>query len=117
MFHFRDTALRGTGSFKERPQTRAAIHPLRHGAGGADMGANVLYRYGTDDTRHRQAGYNTLTGTQLWPWPNEARIKAEMCAATSRGFCSAGLRKDGKQPISLTSYIWEAVGNAMPASF
>src|SRR5205085_856804 len=49
----------------------------------------------------------TLTTTQLWPWPNEARIKSEMCSGTTRGFCSSP---------SLTQYIWEAAGNPMPAN-
>ncbi|MDH5538621.1 MAG: hypothetical protein OEY03_04385 [Rhizobacter sp.] len=85
------------------------------GAGGADVGANVIYRYGADGKRQGEAGYNTLGTTALWPWPNEARIKAEMCAATTRGFCSSGKRLDGVNPVTLTSYVWEALGNAVPA--
>jgi len=27
------------------------------------------------------------TSTPLWPWPNEERIKTEMCQSASRGFC------------------------------
>lgn len=45
-------------------------------------------RYGVDGTRHGEAGVNAAQGALL-PWPNDARIKAEMCANTSRGFCSA----------------------------
>jgi hypothetical protein len=75
--------------------------------GGADIGANVVYRYGTDGTFYGDAGFNTLTTTPLWPWPNEARIKKEMCSDTSvtRGFC-------GK--ASLTEYIWTYLGNPVP---
>jgi len=87
------------------------------GFGGSDLGPTILYRYGTDGTRHGQAGYNTLTSTKLWPWPNEARIKAEMCANTTRGFCSTGKRRDGVNPVTLTSYVWEAAGHPMPAEF
>ncbi|MEW6704328.1 MAG: hypothetical protein AB1430_05710 [Pseudomonadota bacterium] len=86
------------------------------GHGGADIGANVVYRYGADGSRHGEPGYNTLTTTALWPWPHEARIKAEMCATTSRGFCSAGKRLDGVNPVTLTSYVWETLGHPMPAS-
>lgn len=45
-------------------------------------------RYGVDGTRYGDAGVNAAQGALL-PWPNDARIKAEMCANTSRGFCSA----------------------------
>jgi hypothetical protein len=43
----------------------------------------------------------------LWPWPNEARIKKEMCtdAGVTRGFCSA---------TSLTDYVWNYLGNGNP---
>lgn len=77
------------------------------GARGADIGANVVLRYGREGTRHGDEGYNILTNAPLWPWPNEARIKAEMCAdaATRRGFCNAP---------SLTRYVWEYLGSKMP---
>ena len=55
-----------------------------------------LVRYGTDGARFGEAGYNASQGASPLPWPNEARIKAEMCASTSRGFCSAS---------SLSSYL------------
>lgn len=55
-----------------------------------------LVRYGTDGARFGEAGYNASQGASSLPWPNEARIKAEMCASTSRGFCSAS---------SLSSYL------------
>jgi uncharacterized repeat protein (TIGR02543 family) len=87
------------------------------GAGGADIGANVVYRYGADGKRFGEAGHNTLGATALWPWPNEDRIKREMCVSTTRGFCSTGKRLDGVNPVSLTSYIWEQLGNPVPASF
>lgn len=86
------------------------------GYGGADIGANVLYRYGTDGTRFADAGYNTLTLTSLWPWPNEDRIKRDMCGASgvTRGFCSSGQRLGNLGPVTLTTYIWEYLGSAIP---
>lgn len=45
-------------------------------------------RYGVNGTRYGDAGVNAPQGALL-PWPNDARIRAEMCANTSRGFCSA----------------------------
>lgn len=85
------------------------------GLGGADIGANVLKRYGNDDTRYGETGYNTLTSTSLWPWPNEDRIKREMCANTTRGFCSTGQRLGNVGPVTLTTYIWEYLGNPIPS--
>lgn len=65
---------------------------------GGDIGATIIKRY--------QNG--TLTNENLWPFPNEARIKADLCANESRGFC-------GKS--SLTHYIWEFLGNPLPAEY
>lgn len=84
------------------------------GAGGADYGANVMYRYGTDGTRYGEPGYNTLTTNKLWPWPNEALIKADMAIDGARGFCT-GNSLDGT-PQTLTKYIWEYIGNQIPSS-
>jgi hypothetical protein len=63
------------------------------------LGATVMYRYAD----------RTLTSQGLWPWPNEARIKKEMCtdAGVTRGFCGS---------TSLTKYVWEYLGNACPTS-
>ncbi len=105
------------GSLKYITRIEAGSALKGQGAGGADVGANVRYRYGRDGTHFGDPGYNTLTSTPLWPWPNQARIKAEMCRNTTRGFCSTGKRLDGVNPVTLTSYIWEAAGNPMPQGF
>jgi hypothetical protein len=96
--------------------TRVESGSMLSGKGwnGSDLGASVLNRYGKDGTRHGEPDFNTLTGMRLWPWPNEGRIKADLCAATTRGFCSTGRRLDGINPVTLTSYVWEAVGQPMP---
>jgi len=75
-----------------------AASPYKGKGSTGDIGANVVTRY--------QDG--TLTAAPLWPWPNEARIKAEMCAETTSGFCAAA---------SLTAYVWEYEGRSMPGSF
>jgi hypothetical protein len=85
------------------------------GFGGTDIGANVLYRYGSDGKRFGDTGYNTLTATPLWPWPNEDRIKREMCTSTTRGFCSTGQRLGNLGPVTLTTYIWEYLDNPIPS--
>jgi hypothetical protein len=81
------------------------------GAGGADRGATVTHRY--------QNG--ALTSTPLWPWPNEARIKADFQTDLGlpginprRGFAADGNGLRGT-PITLTSYIWEYLGNSCPS--
>lgn len=70
------------------------------GENGSDCGATVINRY--------QDG--SLTSTHLWPWPNEDRIKKDMCtdAGVTRGFCSKA---------SLTEYIWTYLGNPVPSNF
>ncbi len=85
------------------------------GFGGADIGANIVYRYGADGSRYGESNYNSLTTTPLWPWPNESRIKQEMCTNTARGFCATGKRLDGVNPVTLTSYVWEQLGNPLPS--
>lgn len=56
-----------------------------------------LLRFGIDGTRFGEAGYNVRSEQSLWPWPNEARIKKEMCAEAKRGFCADG--------VDLTTYL------------
>jgi hypothetical protein len=80
------------------------------GVGGADIGANIRVRYGTEGTFYGDPQYNAATGTLLWPWPNETRIKAEMCASTNRGFCA-------DPSGSITSYVWNYLNNGVPAQF
>jgi hypothetical protein len=92
--------------------TRIENGSVLKGAGhaGADIGANGVNRYGNDGAFYGDPGYNTLTGTALWPWPNEARMQQEMCtnSGVTRGFCSK---------TSLTEYIWTFLGNPMPDVF
>ena len=74
------------------------------GNNGADRGANIVKRYVN----------GVLTDENLWPWPYENRLKTEMCLDTNRGFCAQGNGLYGG-PITLTSYIWEYLGNSCPA--
>jgi hypothetical protein len=94
------------------------------GEGGADIGANVIYRYGTDGTIWGDSGYDTLSAVSLWPFPNEAKIQSDFRTEnvstssptvnnTYRGFCSSGTSIGG-DPITLTNYIWEYLGNEIP---
>ena len=90
-----------TASLRYLPRIEPGSFLKGRGTNGADIGANVVYRYGRDDSRFGEPGYNALTQEPLWPWPNEPRIQMEMCAEVTRGFCSAP---------SLTHYIWSQLG-------
>src|SRR3989344_963005 len=79
------------------------------GEAGADIGANILYKYGTDGSRVGDAGVETLTTNNIWPWPYEAQIKSDICGvATASGLCAT--------TKTLTAYIWEYLGNTCPVS-
>lgn len=98
--------------------TRIESGSALKGAGSSgDIGANVMYCYGEDGTRFDDATVNTLQTTRLWPYPNEARIKSDMSGAANgaRGFCT-GNSLDGSAQ-SLTKYIWESLGNQIPADY
>jgi hypothetical protein len=99
------------------------------GEGGGRVGARVLWKIGVDGTLHGEPGWNVERSPEngyggpqdrLWPWPNEAIIKAELAAYSGpglpgpRGFAAPGNGLYGG-PITLTSYIWEYLGSACPA--
>jgi Chondroitinase B len=80
------------------------------GSDGANRGATVTHRYVN----------GALTTQPLWPWPNEARIKADFQTDFGlpgvnprRGFAATGNSLRGT-PITLTSYVWEFLGNPCP---
>ena len=93
---------------------------------GGNIGATILYEIGTTGTMWGDPGYDTVTGTSLWPFPNESVIKSDMASFSmvnpltgntisgTRGFGASGNGLYGG-PITLTSYIWEALGNPCPA--
>jgi hypothetical protein len=93
---------------------------------GNDRGATILYRIGESGTLWGEAGYNSVTDEPLWPFPNEDLIRDRMQVylyvdPTSgdtlhgdRGFCKDTLQLNGVDERTLTSYIWEYLGNQMP---
>ncbi len=93
----------------------------------ADAGATILKKMGTDGTLYGEEGYATLSDNDLWPWPYEDTIKslfAEDNDSTgyypadndpTRGFADTGKQLNGTDDITLTSYIWEYLGNEIPA--
>jgi len=93
--------------------------PLKGAASdGGDIGANVVYSYGVSGTLWGEPGYDSLLDEPLWPFHNEDAIKSTMRSWTGqnnakRGFCADGNGLYGG-PITLTSYIWEYLGNPCP---
>ncbi len=73
-----------------------------------DIGATVLKQIGVTGTLYGETGYNTTTDSDLWPWPTESVWQPKLASASARGFCASG--------VTLTSYIWEYLGNDIPDS-
>ncbi len=99
------------------------------GSGGANRGAVILKKIGVDGTHYGDPGWDVITDNNLWPFPNENRIQTDFRAVSGppagvipttndpyRGFCSTGKQLNGVDNITLTSYIWEYLGNQMPSS-
>jgi hypothetical protein len=113
-------ALTSNPQFQYITRIEAGSPAKGSGSGGSDRGANVLYRYGTPGTLYGETGYDQATSVPLWPFPSESLIKSNMASysgpgpAGARGFAASGTGLYGG-PITLTSYIWEYLGNACPA--
>ena len=79
-------------------------------AGNANDGKASDGSYiGADVTRRYVDGIKTADS--LWPWPNESRIKTELCydaEVNTKGFCA----DTTSQPI--TNYVWNMLGNGNP---
>lgn len=78
------------------------------GYGGADIGPNITKRYGADGAISGDSGFEDLSDDDIWPYPNEARIRTDMRADSDRGFCA--------DDETLTHYICDGYGNGSPYS-
>ncbi|MGC4090097.1 MAG: hypothetical protein QM756_19885 [Polyangiaceae bacterium] len=103
------------GAITSDPETNGLLFPLRveadgklktAGSGGGQVGAEISQRIGNSGTLFGEPEFESATPEALWPWPNEARIQADMAAVSARGFCASGKR--------LTSYLFERLGNKSP---
>jgi hypothetical protein len=105
-----------TANLKYLPRLETGSSLLTAGQAGTRMGAEVLKKIGVSGTLYGETGYNTTTTDNLWPWPYEDRIKSEMSGVATvgnRGFTTySGL--DGVHN-TLTSYVWEYLGNQIPS--
>ena len=112
-----------TGALKYITQIEPGSNLSGQGQGGADIGANIKTLVGTPGTLWGETGYNVDTGVSMWPFPNEDLIKSKMSAYSftnatgtvngARGFAAPGTGLYGG-PLTLTSYIWEYLGNVCP---
>lgn len=108
-----------TGALKYITRVETGSNHSGIGSGGADIGANVVKRVGASGTLWGEAGYDVEQAESLWPFPNEDIIKAKMASYSysgltgARGFAASGNGLYGG-PITLTSYIWEYLGNPCP---
>jgi hypothetical protein len=102
-------------------RTEAGSPLATAGQNGAPAGAQVLYQIGVPGSLYGDPGWNSVTSTPLWPFPNEDQIKADMASyagpggSGARGFCANANGLNGR-PLTLTSYIWEQLGNPCPGT-
>jgi len=117
-----------TSDVKLKYLTRAepASGLYRKADDGTDIGANITRRYGVSGTLWGEPGFDQLTSEPLWPWPYEEQIKAVFAQKnnppagftpatneTVRGFTVA--TDAFGQPMTLTRYVWQYLGNPIPA--
>jgi MYXO-CTERM domain-containing protein len=107
-----------TPSLRYLPRIEPGSPLKTAGEGGAQVGAEVMFKTGATGSLHGEPGWDQQTAEPLWPFPNEAEIKADMASYTgpggigARGFAT-GTSRDGT-PQTLTKYIWEYLGNQIP---
>lgn len=114
------------GATSYNPQENGLLYPVRieqnsplynAGSSGGICGAEILKKIGVSGTLYGETGWNSVTEEDLWPFPNEDKIKELMSVTVDGvsgeyGFCT-GNSLDGS-PQTLTKYIWEYLGNQIP---
>jgi len=103
------------GAITFDPHVNGLLFPLRievggalktSGSGGGQVGAEIVKRVGTPGALFGEPGFESVTADDLWPWPHEVRLQADLAVVSARGFCAPGKR--------LTSYLFERLGNTSP---
>ena len=95
----------GVGSLTLNPFTNSLKYLTRIESGselsnqaddGGDIGATILKKIGVSGTLYGEAGWDTVTADNLWPFPNEDVMRADMKAWSKTG--RSGLcRKPGDE--------------------
>ena len=87
------------------------------GEGGSICGPTILKKIGVSGTLYGEPGWDEITDADLWPFPNEDKIK-ELMSDTVDGVSGiygfTAYNSPFGSPNTLTSYIWEYLGNAIP---
>lgn len=99
----------------ERPATGHNLSNIS--STGGHVGAQVIYRYGGSGKLWGEAGDNTLTTEQLWPFPYEDQIREDFRTYNPGGADPS--KPDGKRGFcadnqNLTNYIWRHLGFTPP---
>jgi hypothetical protein len=102
-----------TGGLKYLPRLESSGALTSKATDGGNVGATIMKKIGASGTLWGEAGYNTATSENLWPWPYEGIIQAAFrtgvsSPSPSRGFCASGQ--------TLTKYIWEYLGSPIPSN-
>jgi len=104
------------GSLEYLPRIESGSDLENAGETG-DMGANIIYKTGVDGTLYGETGYNTTGTERLWPFPSEGLIRTKLKAYSySNGYSVSGDRGFCADGTDLTTYIWEYLGNTIPAN-
>lgn len=113
-----------SGALKYIVKTEPGSYLGSAGESGSAIGGNCLYMVGELGTMYGEPGYNSTTTIPMWPFPNEAFYKYKMRqyyyvdtvgpVSGNRGFCAAAAQVDTDKARTLTSYVWEYLGNAKP---
>jgi len=106
--------------------TNGLLYPVRieegsplaiAGSNGGPVGPTILKKIGVSGTLYGEPGWDEVTDEDLWPWPNEDKIK-ELMSETVEGvpgiYGFTAYQSPFGSPNTLTSYIWEYLGNPIP---
>ena len=110
----------GSGSTDYDPLKNGLRYPVRvepdtplasAGQNGSRCGPEILKKIGVSGTLYGEPGWNEITNENLWPFPNEGKIRDLMRETVDGvsgiyGFCANGQ--------TLTNYIWAYLGNTVP---
>jgi hypothetical protein len=101
----------GPGDTVVDPRANGLISLTRLEAGSAlaaaGRGARITTRIGKSGSLFGSPGFDTYTSEDLWPWPNQDRLRSDFCEdGVVRGMCGTAL--------SFTDYIWSFLGPDSP---
>lgn len=116
----------GEGSTSYDPKENGLLYPVRiekgsrlatAGSDGGPVGPAILKQIGVSGTLYGEPGWDEVTDDDLWPFPNENAIKtlmSETVEGVSGIYGFTAYESPFGSPNTLTSYIWEYLGNSIP---